>query len=518
MKKALIILLSVIMLLSVITACTGNGGTTTTGKPDTTTSVDRSKITINYLANANVQSFKEGEDENNNEFINWLKEKSGYNLVYQILPSEGAEQKRALIMASQELPDLMVLGRGTYLDYVSKNYLTDLTDAIENAPAELRATKCFDEEVYNMSLVNGVPYAVCTPSNGSPAPDALCVYYEVEDKLGIDVKNPDMSLDSIMSMFAQAKADFPNLITYTGAGKGTTTYKLGDFRWLYAAYDLDTEWRETSDGGLEYCATTDDMYDALAFIREMFDKGYLDPGYATVDNAILQERLANRSAAFYGVSWYDWPGDKAVTNLEDDRAVFPILGNAVGANGMTGQDLQSTVQNYMVVPRGCEIVEHVMNYLVTLTSEETFEFLFYGEQGKQFDFDAQGNRIPLDDPDNTRKQIGMQYYVYYYIYEDMTQRTPRLGFMSIGDQVRIDRHQKYGLEMKTKLNPAYNMPSIDVVIEGMPDINAACSEWFLKIATGAVGLDAGWNGFLAEFKSLGGEDIVKTVSDWYKGQ
>ena len=39
-----------------------------------------------------------------------------------------------------------------------------------------------------MSLVDGVPYAVCTPSNGSPAPVALCIYYEVEDKLGIDVK------------------------------------------------------------------------------------------------------------------------------------------------------------------------------------------------------------------------------------------------------------------------------------------------------------------------------------------
>ena len=62
------------------------------------------------------------------------------------------------------------------------------------------------------------------------------------------------------------------------------------------------------------------------------------------------------------------------------------------------------------------------------------------------------------------------------------------------------------------------MPSIDIVNEGMPDINACCAEWFLKIATGAAGLDEGWNGFLAEFKSLGGEDIVKAVSDWYVGQ
>ncbi|MCK9251700.1 MAG: extracellular solute-binding protein [Clostridiales bacterium] len=517
MKRATIILLSLVMLLSVVTACTGNATTSTTGQSGSTTTVDRSKITINYLANANVQSFKDGEDENNNEFINWLKEKSGYNLVYQILPSEGAEQKRALIMASPDLPDLMALGRGTYLDYVSKNYLTDLTEAIEKTP-ELKATKCFDEEVYNMSLVDGKPFAICTPSNGSPAPDALCVDYEVAEELGIDVKKPDMSLESIMDMFARAKAAFPDLITYTGAGKGTSYYKLADFRWLYAAYDVDTTWRVKADGTLEYCATTQDMYDCLAFIREMFDKGYLDPGYATVDNPILQERMANRSAAFLGASWYDWPGDSAVTNVDPNTAIFPILGQAVGKDGMTGQDLESTVLNYIVVPRGSDVVEHCMNYLVTLTSDEAYEFLFYGEEGKQFEFDAQGKRIPLDDPENTRKKIGLQYYVYYYIYEDMAQRTERLGFMSIGDQVRIDRHQIYGLDMKTKLNPAYNMPSIDIVNEGMPDINACCAEWFLKIATGAAGLDEGWNGFLAEFKSLGGEDIVKAVSDWYVGQ
>jgi putative aldouronate transport system substrate-binding protein len=182
MKRATIILLSLVMLLSVVTACTGNATTSTTGQSGSTTTVDRSKITINYLANANVQSFKEGEDENNNEFINWLKEKSGYNLVYQILPSEGGEQKRALIMASTELPDLMVLGRSTYLDYVSKNYLTDLSAAIDKTP-ELKATKCFDEEVYNMSLVDGNRY-FCTSTRPTRLhPDAICVDYEVAKRL-----------------------------------------------------------------------------------------------------------------------------------------------------------------------------------------------------------------------------------------------------------------------------------------------------------------------------------------------
>jgi putative aldouronate transport system substrate-binding protein len=527
MKRTIIICLALIMLVASVIACTDSGttdGTTTKSSGGTTASTsksetteDRSEITIKYLANPNVQSFPDGQDENNNMFIDFLEEKSGYNLEYQILPSEGAAQKRALIMSSGELPDLMPLGRPDYLDYVSKNYLTDLSEAIENCP-EIQATKCFDEEVYNMSLVDGVPYAVCTPSNGSPAPDALVVLWEVADAIGIDVDNPDMSLEGIMTMFSDAKEAFPNLSVYTGAGQNTTNYKLSDFRWLYAAYDVDTEWRETGDGGLEYCATTDDMYDCLAFIRDMYDAGYLDTEYATVDNPTLQEHLANQTSSFLGVSWYDWPGTKEVYIRGEDQPVYPLLGQAVGPDGTTGQDLGSTVLLYMVVPRGCEIVDHVMNYLVTLTDDETYEFLFYGTEGVDFDLDEDGNRYPLDNPENTRRQIGMQYYVYYYIYEDMEQRTERLGYLAIDDPVQKQRHEFYGLELKNKLNPAYNMPSIEIYNERMPDINDCCAEWFLKIATGAVGLDEGWEGFLDEFETLGGYDIVQAVSDWYSNQ
>jgi hypothetical protein len=259
------------------------------------------------------------------------------------------------------------------------------------------------------------------------------------------------------------------------------------------------------------------MYDCLAYIRDMYDKGYLDPEFATVNNPTLQERLANRSSSFYGVSWYDWPGTLDVYT-SDKKDAFPLLGQAVGTGGRTGQDLQTVVLNYMVVPRGCTIVDHVVEYLVALTSDEAYEFLFYGEEGKQFNFDAAGKRIPLDDPQNYRKTIGIQFYVYYYIYEDMIQRTERLGFMAIDDPVRQRRHSIYGLELKSKLNPAYNMPSITIYNERNPDINSSCAEWFLKIATGAVGLDDGWTAFKKEFTALGGDDVVKAVSDWYVNQ
>jgi hypothetical protein len=65
-----------------------------------------------------------------------------------------------------------------------------------------------------------------------------------------------------------------------------------------------------------------------------------------------------------------------------------------------------------------------MNYLVTLTSDEAYEFLFT----------AKSKAVRLMPRVNafrwtirrTPQSIGLQYYVYYLIYEDMAQRTERL--------------------------------------------------------------------------------------------
>jgi len=259
------------------------------------------------------------------------------------------------------------------------------------------------------------------------------------------------------------------------------------------------------------------MYACLAYIAEMNKKGYFDPEYVTVTTEAIHERMANHRSSFYGLSWYDWPSSVEVYVDANGNELFPILGQAVGPDGTTGQDRESVVLNYMVIPKGCEHVEDVLNYIATLCSDEVYEFLFYGKEGKQFKFDENGNRVSLNDPNDFRKEIGKQYYVYYYIYEDFEQRCNRLAYIA-RNKAEQKRHEIYGLQLKTKQNPAYNMPTIETYVDKIGDIDACCAEWFIKIATGAVDLDTGWKSFLKEFETLGGYEMIEAVNDWYVNQ
>ena len=525
--RIITIVLAIIMVLSV-TACTKeetettqtqeNANATEAAKEETATEApeDADPVTIKVLMPGNIQSFYDGEDENNNEIIDYLEELTGYNLEYQILPNEEGEQKLALIMSSGDLPDLIKWGeRDLFLDYVSNGYLTDLTDAIANNEA-IQATRCIEEEPYTMSLVDGRSYAICTPTNGSPAPDALWIFGEVAQGLGIDTDNPDMSLAGINQMFADAKAAYPDKIVYSGAGATTQDYKLGDFRWLYAAYDVDTVWRETGDGGLEYCATTDDMYDCLAYIADMNANGYLDSEYSTLKTEVLQERIANRASSFYGVGWYDCLQESLFTD-DAGETLFPILGQAIGDDGTTGQDKQAVINGYMMVPAGCKVVDDAVTFVAALCADEVYEFMFFGTEGVDYELDANGAVQYLDE-NNYRIVTGMKFFVYYYIYEDFAQRGDRLAKTFAAIPGKVEMCDIYGYELKTKMNPTYDMPSIEVYNDNISNINDTCAEWFLKFATGAEDLETGWAAFLAEFEENNGSAVETAVSDWYKNK
>ena len=74
MRKTLALILALCMLLSI--------------------GVSASAESLSVLANGNMQQFFAGEDENHNDIHTWLSEKSGFDLNYTVLPSEGGEEKR----------------------------------------------------------------------------------------------------------------------------------------------------------------------------------------------------------------------------------------------------------------------------------------------------------------------------------------------------------------------------------------------------------------------------------------
>jgi len=65
------------------------------------------KVTLTVVVPYNVESFLPGEDENNNEIINYLREKSGFDLKWIILPPDQPWEKVSMMLASGDPPDII---------------------------------------------------------------------------------------------------------------------------------------------------------------------------------------------------------------------------------------------------------------------------------------------------------------------------------------------------------------------------------------------------------------------------
>lgn len=83
--------------------------------------------------------FKEGDDIENNIWIDYYREVFGINLKYDwVVPEEQFEQKMNIAIASGNLPDLMWLNNKNLIELANDGMLYDLTELYQTRTSELQ--------------------------------------------------------------------------------------------------------------------------------------------------------------------------------------------------------------------------------------------------------------------------------------------------------------------------------------------------------------------------------------------
>ncbi len=490
MKKTLALLLTLIMMMLAVGA---------------------SAESLSVLAPGNTQQFLEGEDANNNDIHSWLEEHSGLELTYTVLPYEGQEEKRNLIMASGEAPDLVVIqNRDVFLDYVSQGLLQPLDEYIAKSEA-LKGSPSADPAVASMAVVDGQSYAICTPTNGSIAPVSYLYNIKAIEDAGVTVPE-ELTPETLHDFLLEIKEKCPDKIPFTAAGAATNDYRLHGFDFLYCAYGLDTEFRVAEDGTLEMSSTTEDMRELLTLIAKMSAEGLIDPEYAVTKVEKLQEKFLDDRVATMGLQWYEEAVPTTLMANEDGSFIWQWMGNVGGRENSTMQEYGATAQNYLCVPFNSTKQQAAVDYAALLTSPEAYEYIMIGEEGYDFNFDENGEYVLT--PENRRSIVGTQYFVYYYVSENLEQRTERIWRNDAGQDWYQQWEYHCGMELKGEVDPAVDKPVIDEYVEYISDIRALSAEYFMKIATGALPVEA-FDEYLEKFDQLGGTEIVEAINEWY---
>lgn len=496
MKRVLSILMLVIMTVALLSGCGGNTNSSSTSNTSNNNldseAKTEEKVTIRVFGPSNVEEFPPGEDENNNRIIQFLEEATGYDLVWEIAPQENAREKINLMVTSgTECPDLIVSGdRNMGLDFIKEGLLYPLDEYIQNTK---NLKRVLDEKANKMMMHEGKMYAIVVPQN-QESTTALAAREDWLTKVGI-TKIPS-TLDEIREALEAFKQNDPSCIPLTGVGENPLS-GLTAFR---GAFGVATEYRIAGDK-LEPTYITEDMKNFLAYFADLYKNGLLDPEFAVNKSDKVNEKIVSGRAGMVSTWWHDMKNRRDALAEKDPNAKFVYI-NPVGPDGRSGQLMNTPARTYFFIPIHSKIPEKVIDFIDKYVDEEVRMVVSYGWEGEHYTINSEGLI------EATPKAEEIRYRIYYQLWdtkEDFINRVQLKGFAPDYFPMK---------EFATIEDPMWYAPLIPIKQEKNQVLSDLTNEYFLKIITNALPLDA-FDEYVEKWKAAGGDEVLKAVNEWY---
>ena len=567
MKRALSVILALIMILALAAGCgsatttaapggTTKAGTTTASTAPTTTEKkpdiwaaykDTVTITIGRNGSAPVFSLKEDTIENN-AYIRFIKEKYNIQVKYAFYTAEEYNTKVALTITSGNLPDLMfVTAEDQIKSLIESDMVENLTKYVKNYSSDLvnDIVESYGgmAEAYKNVTVNGEIRALRCFSPGYQY-NLTWLRKDWLDKVGAKAPATLDELEAVAKKFVDAQL----------GGKGTTVgfeiannvvgngYNTGGFATpVFSAYKAyPKEWYADKNGELIYGSLTNETKQALGVLAKWYKAGLIDKEFVSKDfNASI-------GAGYSGITFVSWSaGSGGMTNCmtNDPNAVWISIPNIMSAEGTYNVTSPDTETVWAVVRKGYahpEIAIMLMNLnadvttlarepitnfktartteLIAIDSYPPGKWMYWPYAMETQYYDAQIRLSTalvkaVEGGDTTGWPASMAAQVEQArAYKNGTAK----DVTSWGQYNRyLAKSYMVAAESKTKILDCYFPSTTDTMKLLWSDLQTLETTTFQKIVMGELSLDS-FDSFVSNWKSKGGADIIKEVNAQYK--
>ncbi len=471
------------------------------------------KKSLSVVFPGNVQSFLEGEDENNNYIIRYIEEQSGVDLNWLVLPQNSADATSKLnVMMTSNAPDLIFTGdRKVFLNYYNEGMLQELDAYIPEG--------FFTEDVEavaEVGVLDGGRYAIATPGNQSGTTTIWMYNKELLSAAGIEVPEV-VTLDAFTEILYAIKEAYPDKIPLGAVGNGYSHTVLLGLEFIFGAFGIANPYRVTEDGTLEYTFTAEDAKELMAYLAKLYADGILDKEYLVTTKDTLTAKIANDNVVTVGAAWYDYTGSYRNIMADDEgKGALTKWGQCSviqGEKATSGQTQGSRTQFYCMVSYACKDVQAAMDVVRVMCSDDFYRTAMYGEEGVDYIFNDEGKRVRTDSViGKAFAQAGAQFYVYYYIKETKELRLDRMGMSQSDERLANSQHAFYNA--KEVDNPLEMMPSIPEYIEYFANLQDLGATYFVKFLMNEYPIE-NFEKYKAEYAALGGDELLEILNEWY---
>lgn len=535
-------LISMIALVVLMTACSSNNlGTSKDGGGQAAS--PNVKVDPFKMPNPiEVTTFKSlspgaklpaGDTVESNQYMKYISQKTNINFkILWYAASQDYEQKMKLAIASNDLPDVMLVNEQIFLSLAEAGQIEDLSKVYEKYASplakELYAStnnKAIEKATYKGKLM-GIPNI----SVQADAASMAWVRKDWMDKLGLQ---PPKSIDDVAAIAkafvekdpdGSGKADTIGIAGFEKALTVSGKAQRGDFKGIFQAFGAyPSNWIKDSSGKVVYASILPETKQALGKLRDMYAAGAIDKEFALRKDP--NENIVSGKAGMFFGPW--WSGGLAADAMKlNPKADFvPYL--IPDTKGTVNTMMVPVSTQFIVVKKGMKNPEAAMIYANTFINAQRK----VDPDALNLDFTVSAEYWPIGNST--------------YDYADAVERKSDTLKKAMGGQIKPEELNPEMKELlakatRDKANPkadlkdwsgyfGYTVPA-DLLKMNMNKVYSEFTantktmerkwvnlqklenETFFGIVMGEKPLDS-FDKFVTDWKAQGGDEITKEVTD-----
>lgn len=359
--------------------------------------------TLGQMSGANNSNLPAGETYENNAYTRYLREM--LNIQNKNIYMESEDRYGELvnvIVKDRTLPDVLVISdRESLIELVANDLAADLTEVYENCASD-RIKEMYDSyggELLEAGMIDGrlmaIPETVI-----DHGPCLLWLRKDWIDKLGL--KEPETLEDAfaIVESFMEHRmgaeeGEEPIGLVCDTALVGTTSSSYSVDPIFDSFVASPQRWQEDEEGNIIYGSLTDETKDALACLRDLYERGIIDQNFALrAPNNLRDLVIDGKCGAFFGLWWT--PNNPLMDEYDrDEESDWEPYYLTAGIQNKRNTYSTFRDNKYVVVRKGYEHPEIVMKIINVLFDYTRYEAKDAEEVNSYFALNVDPTARPL---------------------------------------------------------------------------------------------------------------------------
>lgn len=455
------------------------------------------------------------------KYIKELSRLSGYDLEYELMTWGGGadyNQQLALRFASRDLGDLVMtsgISSNVHAGAVDQGVFLELDELLDKYGPNIK--KNIPEEAWKSPRVmkDGKTYGIPILA-AAPTTRIMFIRQDWLDKLNMDVPT---TLDEFLQFAEGVKQNDLN-----GDGDPNNEYALAitdNIGWsdvFTGSFGVRPGAWQMRDGQMEPDIIQPEMKEAIAFYKKLYDNGYIHKDFVTKKQADRITEIFKGYVGSYGAAANQYGTFTDITKyINQPDAKTTMIVPPKGPRGESYFQPQSEGIDFVwVIPSTTKNPEEVIKFLDwawgTPEAEKFFAFGIeghnYTEKDGKIEYDAEA-AVNVDNQASGfhRKTINVR-------------GSSRSAIIKYQPE---EEHIMKGYEDAEKSvykHDSLGMPPLESLV-GHPELAVDLSagsifyDTFVKLVVGKEDLDEGFDKFVKEWKSRGGDQMIKEATEWY---